>query len=386
MSVISAGKQADANEYAADAASDASAYAAKLQRDAQRENATNMQPWLSSGNRGLNALQVGLGLMTPEQARSIAPIRNEATFDSEAFFKAHPKTNSGESLAGIVNAWGITPYEYWRDYGQNQGMDFTYKAGYGPETTPYGDATGTTGASSGLPGYGDLNKRFTIDDFKANVDPSYEWRKQQGIDALSAAGAAAGNYGSGNMGVALQDYGQNLASTEYQNAYNRWNQEQANAFNRLATMAGIGQVTATNLGTQGANAATSIGNSMVNAANALGAGQIGSANAWASGFGNLANYGMGALDRIERTRKQNPTSPGDYVPSGDADYGSYGNTTGANSWGGDGWGWGQGIGGYGGYDSYGNASGANSWGGAGWGWGQGLGGDGGSFYYDDFTA
>jgi hypothetical protein len=363
-------QQADAQGDAADQMADASAQSGRMSYNQWLQSQAMQMPWYQAGNRGLNALQVALGLATPEQIAAVAPVQNESTFDSEAFLKAHPSTNGGDSLSSVIGQWGISPYEYWRDYGQNQGMDFTYKAGYGPETTPYGDAAGAAGASSGLPGYGDLNRRFTIDDFKANVDPSYEWRKQQGIDALAASGAAAGNYGSGNMGVALQDYGQNLASTEYQNAYNRWNQEQANAFNRLATMAGIGQVTATNLGTQGEQAATSIGNSLVNAANALGAGRTGSANAWASGFGNLANYGIGALDRWERNQKQNRTLSGDSVPSSDADYGSYGNTTGANSWGGDGWGWGQDIGGYTDYGGYGNASGANSWGGAGWGWGQ----------------
>jgi hypothetical protein len=77
------------------------------------------------------------------------------------------------------------------------------------------------------------------------MDPSYAWRKQQGIDALAASGAAAGNYGSGNMGVALQNYGQGLASTEYSNAYNRWRDLQQTSYGR--------QLDAYNMAMQGQN-------------------------------------------------------------------------------------------------------------------------------------
>lgn len=286
---------ADAQEDAADEIADAQRAAAKRAATQYATSQAMQMPWYQAGSRGLNALQVALGLATPEQVAAVAPIQNEATFDADAFFKAHPATSTGESLQDVVNAWGITPYEYWQQYGEPQGMDFTYKAGYGPSDTALNYGSGGTSGASGLPGYGDLNKSFTIQDFYNNIDPSYEWRKQQGIDALAASGAASGNYGSGNMGVALQNYGQNLASTEYQNASNRWNQQQTNLYNRLAALSGVGQVTAQNLGTEGTQATQAVNNAYTNAANAYGAGQVGAANAWASGYGNLANQGMGAV-------------------------------------------------------------------------------------------
>jgi hypothetical protein len=137
-------------------------------------------------------------------------------------------------------------------------------------------------------------------------DPSYNWRKQEGINALAASGAARGNYGSGNLGVALQNYGQNLASTEYQNEYTRQFNEYNNQYqqwqdqyNRLAGIAGTGQVTAQNLGQMGYNAANAMGEARMGGANALASGQIGSAQAQAgaiTGWGKQIQglVGMGA--------------------------------------------------------------------------------------------
>lgn len=53
-------------------------------------------------------------------------------------------------------------------------------------------------------------------------DPAYQFRLQQGEQALQRQAAAAGLTQSGAALQAAQDYGQGLASTEYDNAYNRW--------------------------------------------------------------------------------------------------------------------------------------------------------------------
>ena len=102
------------------------------------------------------------------------------------------------------------------------------------------------------------------------LDPSYGFIKQQGINALAASGAASGNYGSGNMGVALENYGQGLASTNYQNALQNWQSGQTNLYNRLAGLSGTGQVAANNLGVEGANMANSVGNALQTGANNAG--------------------------------------------------------------------------------------------------------------------
>ena len=120
-------------------------------------------------------------------------------------------------------------------------------------------------------------------------DPSYQFRLQEGRNQLLASGAAAGNYGSGNMGVALEKYGQNLASQEYQNEYARQYGAWQDQYNRLAGIAGTGQTTATQLGQMGLQSAANQGNMLVGGANALAAGQVGAAQAQAGGLTGVAN-------------------------------------------------------------------------------------------------
>lgn len=140
--------------------------------------------------------------------------------------------------------------------------------------------------------------QFTYNDMTA--DPGYAWRLQQGIDSLMASGTAAGNYGSGNLGAALQSYGQNMASNEYANAYSRWNDQ----FNRLAQIAGVGQSAVNTTGTFGADAANTIGSQYVNAANAQAAGTINSANAIIGGIGNTSNQAMSGLGTYLKYQQQ----------------------------------------------------------------------------------
>ncbi len=105
------------------------------------------------------------------------------------------------------------------------------------------------------------------------IDPGYAIRLKEGVNALTAAGAAAGNLGSGGFASALDDYGQNLASQEYQNVYNR-----------LAGISGTGQVQSNALGTLGMNTAGNMGNFLTNAANNIAQGQVASSNALYGGI------------------------------------------------------------------------------------------------------
>jgi hypothetical protein len=52
-------------------------------------------------------------------------------------------------------------------------------------------------------------------------DPGYQFRLQQGIDALQNSAASRGGLKDPNTARAIQDYGQQSASQEYGNAYNR---------------------------------------------------------------------------------------------------------------------------------------------------------------------
>jgi len=151
-----------------------------------------------------------------------------------------------------------------------------------------------TGTASG----GKFMKPFSMADYKA--DPGYAFRLSEGMKGLQNSAAARGNLLSGSTLKGITKYGQDAASAEYQNAYNRYNTDQGTQYNRLASMAGIGQTANAALGQAGTNYANSVGNiTMTNAAN-QGNAQIAAGNANASayqGYGNTMNnalqtYGM----------------------------------------------------------------------------------------------
>ena len=134
---------------------------------------------------------------------------------------------------------------------------------------------------------GYFNQTYTGQDIYS--DPSYQFRLQQGQDAIQSSAAAQGGLLSGATLKALQGYGQNMASQEYSNAYNRFNADQTNRYNRLSNLVGIGQNAAAQVGNAGAQTAQAVANNTMAGANALAAGQIGSANAWTNGAQQLGS-------------------------------------------------------------------------------------------------
>lgn len=136
----------------------------------------------------------------------------------------------------------------------------------------------------------------TYDGQDTYSDPSYQFRLQQGQNAIQSSAAAQGGLLSGATLKALQNYGQESASQEYGNAYNRFNADQTNRYNRLSNLVGVGQNAAAQVGNAGAQTSQAIANNTMQGANALAAGQVGSANAWAGAANDLgsmaASYGI----------------------------------------------------------------------------------------------
>ena len=129
-------------------------------------------------------------------------------------------------------------------------------------------------------------------------DPGYQFRLSEGQRAMAHSNnAGRGGLVSGTSLKAMQDYAQNSASGEYNNAYNRaltsYNTGVASEnqlYNRQAGIAGIGQ-SATNLtNAAGANNANAMGNYLTSGAAAQAAGTVGMANAANSGLGTYLNY------------------------------------------------------------------------------------------------
>lgn len=150
--------------------------------------------------------------------------------------------------------------------------------------------------------------QWTVDKYTAS--PYYNWLTQQGINALQASGAAAGNYGSGNLGTALVEYGQNMAGAGFQDWWNRMMQAQSTAYNQQAGISGTGQTTANALTGAGQNYATTASNTMLGGANALASGYTGAANAAAQGiygtqqsYSNTTNQALGVLGAFLRNQQ-----------------------------------------------------------------------------------
>jgi hypothetical protein len=128
---------------------------------------------------------------------------------------------------------------------------------------------------------------FSMEQFQA--DPGYGFRLSEGLKALDRQAAARGGLISGAALKGAARYGQDMASNEYTNAFNRFRLERGDQFNRLAGVAGIGQTAVNQLGQQSAQLGGQIGSNMIGAGNARASGYMGSTNAIAGGLGNAVN-------------------------------------------------------------------------------------------------
>lgn len=162
-------------------------------------------------------------------------------------------------------------------------------------------------------------------------DPGYQFRMDQGMRGVDSGAAARGGVLSGATLKAEQQYGQDYASGEYQNAFNRFQTNQTNSFNRLASVAGLGQTGANTIANAGDAAVNQETAGITGAANANASGTVGTANAVSNGSASLANW----YQQQQLLAKIGPTSssglssstssgvPSGYTPSSDASWASY---------------------------------------------------------------
>jgi hypothetical protein len=153
--------------------------------------------------------------------------------------------------------------------------------------------TAGTGAvnrlAAGMAPGGEFSRSFSSEDFLANQDPGYGFRMSEGMKALDRSAASRGGLLSGATLKGAQQYGQGLASQEYQNAFNRYQTNRANQLNPLQSLAGQGQTTATALGAAGSNMASNIGNAYMTSAANTGNAAMSAAGIRNSAYGGAAN-------------------------------------------------------------------------------------------------
>lgn len=236
---------------AADKASDAQVAVGNRQIDVAQENRAEdlarFDPFYTSGLNYQNALNYELlggqrPMMLPA-GMSIEEVQTQGPSTTETYMDGGGR--EGNEVTRTVPGEMLTSYSVGGQSFDTMGAAQNYLSSQGTE---YGGYTKT---------------------------PGYDFRLQQGTDAIEGSAAARGGLFSGNTAKGLAEYGQNYASNEY-----------GNYLNRLTGQAGQGMNAAGMIATSGANTTGQVNNALSGIGNAQAAGAIGGANALTQGIGN----------------------------------------------------------------------------------------------------
>lgn len=156
------------------------------------------------------------------------------------------------------------------------------------------------------PDFGKYARDFGMEDFQQ--DPGYAFRMSEGLKALDRQAAARGGLISGAALKGAQRYGQEAASQEYTNAFNRYQTNRANQLNPLETLMGRGQTSANQVGSAAGNYAQGAGEAYMGAGNARASGYMGGANALTGAINQGLNmYGdQRFLNNMQLRRQYTP--------------------------------------------------------------------------------
>lgn len=168
------------------------------------------------------------------------------------------------------------------------------------------------GGDTGAADYGMLGRQFGEQDLM--MDPGYGFRLREGMKDLDRRLSAGGRMFSGGALKAGQQYGQELASQEYSNAFNRAMQLRAERANALAGLYGGGLQATTGFGQDVGQSARSVGDLMTSSAAARASGYVGQANALSNALGMGLNY-MNQRDLLNRIYPTSGIGRGG-IPSG----------------------------------------------------------------------
>lgn len=334
----------DAQSDAVDAQTNATNQSNALQREQFEYQKQIQQPYNTAGTGALGLISTGLGIApqveTRDQIRARLSGQNTGQGNNASF------SNLGQPLQAQspINYLGIigTPQQQQQateilglqgddskeakarinsyiqsmastnqlQNANNPNLDAQVEAEYQKQLEAQKSAQGGAG-------FGEFNKDFTAQDFDVNKDPGAVFRQQEAMKALQRTYAGSGNFLSGGALKGITKYNQDFASQEFGNAFDRFNVNKTNRFNRLATVAGIGQTSANTVGNAGQNYANTVGNNATNLGNSIGSASLYGGrqlnNAVQSGANTISNYFQNR------------------IPAGNANIQGYGGTT-ADPW------------------------------------------------------
>ena len=278
---------------AANVQADAADRSAELQREQFERSVELQEPFRQGGLQGQNRLMTLLGLGGTAQYDDTAYNRALADYNA-SLSRLDPSqfTTGGGGGGGRMVSTGSDGMEYYQE-GTGGGGTFD-QAGYDKAragiVAPNREQFKLTGGDVNDPMFGKYaTAEYTPEMFAKGQDPGYQFRLKEGMQGLERSAASRGGLLSGGTLKGIQRYGQDMASQEYQNAFNRYQAERTGTLNPYQSLAGVGQSTANTLGTMGMNYANQTGETYQNAANARASGYVGQANAIGGTIGNLSN-------------------------------------------------------------------------------------------------
>ena len=168
------------------------------------------------------------------------------------------------------------------------------------------------GGDKGVGNYGKYaTAEFTPEQFLENQDPGYGFRFREGQKAVERQAATRNGLISGAALKASQRFGQDMASQEYQNAFNRYQTSRSNTLSPLQQLTGQGANAAGQLGQYAQNYGANIGNAYANYGNTV-TGMFGNQT-------NMLNSGLGTVAGMQNNAYGNAAN------LTGAAYGTYGN-------------------------------------------------------------
>lgn len=249
--------------------------ALSLQDKIYKENRQDVMPWYQTGKSALDMLGGYLGIPgTGGSAKSRDQLIAELTP------KYTTSQNYNKNGDPISEAMAARHGRSRRDVVNQIGLDKAVNAALANQPT------------SDPEGFGSLMEEFSLDKFQA--DPGYQFRLDEQNKAIERAAAARGQYFDPSTVKALTEYGGNLADQTYGDAYNRYNNDQNNIFNRLAAMAGIGQTATGQMISSGQGYADQAGTIYGNMGNTITSANVAKANQ-PSMFDTLMKGGVSVL-------------------------------------------------------------------------------------------
>ena len=261
--------------------------AAQLQREMFERQIQLQEPFRQAGLTAQQRYMNMLGLTQAPQARSEAEIRNAL-----AAQYTRPVSSGGgryeQYEVGGGESGGAMESRWVPDEAVPTIDEAALNAAVQAEMERQRRAAQEYEALKASPEFGKYARDFGMQDFQQ--DPGYAFRMSEGLKALDRQAAARGGLISGGALKAAQRYGQEAASQEYTNAFNRYQVNRANQLQPLQSLMGASQTAANVMGQSAGQYGQTAGEAYMGAGNARASGYMGGANALAGAIGQ----GLGA--------------------------------------------------------------------------------------------